>query len=330
MMSERMKVLIGYDGSECADAALEDLRRAGLPRAAEAVVLSVADVFIPAPVNEEIDDTFPLYIPAGVRAAHEHAARLLGEASMTANRGARSVRESFPGWEVRVEAAAESPAWALIREADEWPADLVVVGAHGHASLGGRLVLGSVSQRVLYEARSSVRVARSGARHGATDPVRILLGVDGSRGAEAAVAAVAARTWPRGSEVRLVAVLDAFMSVKPDPQEPSVLKWVGAEEEKDWEWVRKVFEPSAERLRASGLLAAVELRQGNPKHVLVEEAETWGADSIFVGAKGARGVERLLLGSVSAAVAARAHCSVEVVRPAGEGAARSPRGEGSG
>ena len=29
-MSERMKILIGYDGSECADAALEDLRRAGL------------------------------------------------------------------------------------------------------------------------------------------------------------------------------------------------------------------------------------------------------------------------------------------------------------
>lgn len=47
---------------------------------------------------------------------------------------------------------------------------------------------------------------------------------------------------------------------------------------------------------------------------LVEEAETWNADCVFVGAKGTRGIERLLLGSVSSAVAARAHCSVEVVR----------------
>jgi nucleotide-binding universal stress UspA family protein len=48
--------------------------------------------------------------------------------------------------------------------------------------------------------------------------------------------------------------------------------------------------------------------------VLITEAEDWDADCIFVGAKGMRGIERLLIGSVSAAVAARAHCSVEVVR----------------
>lgn len=313
-MNERMKILIGYDGSACADAALEDLRRAGLPEAVEAVVLAVADVFVPAPVDEEVDNTFPQYIPAGVKRAHEHAAHVQGEARASAERAAGRVRESFPGWDVRAEASADSPAWALVRKSDEWRPDLVVVGAHGHASLGGRLVLGSVSQRVLYEARTSVRVARDGTRKGASDPVRIVVGVDGSPGSEAAVAAVAARAWPRGSEVRLVSVLDAFMSVKPDPQEPSVLKWVDAEDEKDWEWVRKVFEPSQETLHEAGLLATVELRKGNPKHVLVEEAEAWGADCVFVGAKGMRGVGRLLLGSVSAAVAARAHCSVEVVR----------------
>ena len=43
-MNTGMKILIAYDGSPCADAALDDLRRAGLPCEAEAVVLSVADV----------------------------------------------------------------------------------------------------------------------------------------------------------------------------------------------------------------------------------------------------------------------------------------------
>jgi nucleotide-binding universal stress UspA family protein len=110
-------------------------------------------------------------------------------------------------------------------------------------------------------------------------------------------------------------VLDTVLCVTPDPTKPAVVKWVEADEEQDWVWVRQVFEPVAARLRQAGLTTTVELKRGNPKHVLVEEAKSWGADSIFVGAQGVRGIDRLLLGSVSAAVAARAHCSVEVVRP---------------
>src|SRR6185503_18537287 len=41
IMKEQMKILIGYDGSPCADAALDDLRRAGLSREAQAIILSV-------------------------------------------------------------------------------------------------------------------------------------------------------------------------------------------------------------------------------------------------------------------------------------------------
>src|SRR5262249_54649876 len=45
--NERMKIVIGYDGSEHADAALDDLRRAGLPRDAEALIISVAEATMP-------------------------------------------------------------------------------------------------------------------------------------------------------------------------------------------------------------------------------------------------------------------------------------------
>ena len=40
-----MKLLIGYDGSECAKAAIADLQWAGLPGRIEAEVLAIADVF---------------------------------------------------------------------------------------------------------------------------------------------------------------------------------------------------------------------------------------------------------------------------------------------
>lgn len=312
-MTEKMKLLIAYDGSECADAALDDLTRAGLPASLEAVVLSVADVFVPPPVNEETDNTFPLYVSPGIRRAHEHALLEVEKARALAERAVARVKSHFPRWEVLAEAYADSPAWAVIRKADEWKPDLVVVGSHGHTALGGRLILGSVSQRVLYEARCSVRVARS-STSAADSPIRILIGTDGSPDAEAVIEEVAGRYWPEGSEVQLVAVLDTVMSVTPDPGEPSIMKWVEVSDEREWDWVRQMFETSADKLRSAGLKASVKLTKGNAKQVLVEEAESWGADSIFVGAKGIRGIDRFLLGSVSAAVAARAHCSVEIVR----------------
>jgi nucleotide-binding universal stress UspA family protein len=312
-MEDRMKILIAYDGSECSDAAIDDLRRAGLPKAAEALVMSLADVFLPPPINEEAD-TFPLYVPAGIRRAHERAARALEEAESLAKRASEKIRKSFPEWNVHHEALADSPTWAVLRKADEWKPDLLVVGAHGHSVLGGRLILGSVSQRIIYEANCSVRVARG--RHETDDvPVRIVIGVDGSPDSNAAIETVSRRIWPKGTEVRLVVVVDTVMAVNPESAEPAVLKWIEVDDEENWDQVRQIFQPSADKLRSADLDAAVMIRRGNPKDQLVEEADSWGADSVFVGAKGVRGIERLLLGSVSAAVAARAHCSVEVVRP---------------
>ena len=43
-----MRILIAYDGSECARAALTDLQLAGLPSDAEVLVLSVLDAWLPA------------------------------------------------------------------------------------------------------------------------------------------------------------------------------------------------------------------------------------------------------------------------------------------
>ena len=53
---------------------------------------------------------------------------------------------------------------------------------------------------------------------------------------------------------------------------------------------------------------------GPPRTVILDEAESWGADLIVVGSHGYRAWERFLLGSVSHAVVSHAKCSVEVVR----------------
>ena len=73
-------------------------------------------------------------------------------------------------------------------------------------------------------------------------------------------------------------------------------------------------ERSARELQKAGLTATAAVRDGDARSVLLEEAESWPADCIFVGAQGLTAVERFLMGSVSAAAASRAKCSVEVVR----------------
>jgi len=311
-MNRKMKILIAYDGSEYADDAIASLRSAGLPQTAEVLVMTVADVFLPPPIKEE--EMFPPHEPEVVRRTHERAEQKLREAEEMAKRASEKIKKNFPDWQVSHHSVATSPAWALIRNADEWKPDLMLMGARGHSVFGGRLILGSVSQRVLYEASCSVRIARR-TRKDSDSPIRLLIAMDHSKDSNVAVEALRSRTWPKGTEVRLLAVVDTVMSITPDPSQPSIMKWIEVADESNWDQVREIFEPSAEKLRDAGLDAAVMIRRGSPADEIVDEAETWGADCIFLGAKGTRGIERLLLGSISSAVSARANCSVEVVRP---------------
>ena len=69
----------------------------------------------------------------------------------------------------------------------------------------------------------------------------------------------------------------------------------------------------AELLRA-GLSTSHLFAEGDPRHLLVKTADEWGAECVFVGSHGRGRFERLFIGSVASAVAARAHCSVEIVR----------------
>ncbi|HKO62722.1 MAG TPA: universal stress protein [Pyrinomonadaceae bacterium] len=304
-----MKILIAYDGSEFADAAIKDLRHGGLPDDAEALVYTVADVIVPPETDP--GDQQPAELPA-VKRAHERAKQKLNEAEARAREAGEHLQKDFPNWKVSHQAAAESPAWAIIFKAGEWNADLIVVGSHGKSGLAGRLILGSVSQRVLYEAACSVRIGRS-VTENQISSLRLLVGVDGSSYSKAAVEAIAKRRWPTGTQVRLLTVVDTVMLL--GNQEEQEAKWLEVGDEENWDQIRALFEPEAAQLRATGLDAEVMIRKGHPTQQLLDEAATWDAHCIFAGAKGVRGIERLLLGSVSAAVASRAHCSVEVVRP---------------
>jgi len=76
---------------------------------------------------------------------------------------------------------------------------------------------------------------------------------------------------------------------------------------------QRFADEAAEPLRAAGLKVTPQVRSGDAKRELLAAAQQCNADCIFVGARGLSRIERFVLGSVSIAVATRAHCSVEVV-----------------
>ncbi len=299
-----MKILIAYDGSSCADAALDDLKRAGLPEEAEAFVMSVAEQWFPPPPPSSYEIVESSLIWSATPEAVQQMSQATEQANTMAFQASQVVKSNFPNWMIRAEGCCGSPASEVIEKAEEWGADLIVVGSRGRSGFS-RLILGSVSQRVVTEAPCSVRVSRSSGGKKDT-PVRILIGVDGSPCSRVAVRTVAARAWPKGSEVRLVSSVDPWHMYAVEPAD----KYAGAE------GIQQLAEAE---LRAAGLQVSSVIKEENPKHLLVAEAESWKADSIFVGARGLGRLGRLLLGSVSTAVVSRSHCSVEVVRsPAGK------------
>lgn len=306
-----MKVLIGYDDSDCSKAALEDLERAGLPSNSEAFVLSVAEVWLPAESDDEPDEPHRK-LPASVVRARARAMEAVQATADKAEEAAGELRQRFPEWSVESQGVADSPAWGLLKKSEAWKPDLVVVGSHGHSILG-RLVLGSVSQKVLTESRATVRVARGQGR-GAIEPVRIVIGYDGSPDSERAIDAVCQRTWIPGSTVHLLTVVDPLVASSRPPLGSGDPEWGDEAFEEEIHWIGDMQAKALERLRTAGLIASAVLREGDPKKILPAEAEEWGADCIVIGARGLKSMERFLLGSVSSAIAARAHCSVEVVR----------------
>ncbi len=146
--------------------------------------------------------------------------------------------------------------------------------------------------------------------------MKILIGIDGSPYSDAALAEVAQRTWPKGTEVRIVHAFEM-------PLAPSTEIWAlpadyyerldsAISTQSD-----AIVEAAVKRLAlrvGDSLKVEGKAVLGSARGVLLEEAEAWQPDLIVVGSHGYPVWERLLLGSVSQAIVSHAKCSVEVVR----------------
>jgi nucleotide-binding universal stress UspA family protein len=292
-----MRVLVATDGSEGARSAAEWLTTLPLPATTDVRVVAVT--LLPPHVVE---------IPS----RRDLDTELLEEARRIAADTEGIVRRRWPATEAR--AIEGDPRDAIPRIADEWPADLVVVGARGLGAVG-RLVLGSVSTAVVHAADCPVLVVKQRRRA----LRKLVIAVDGSADSLDAVRFVASLPLDPMVVVRLVAVVERPYVPRSAPgivvsAINAAVADIVAERRGEVERVLAGVEKELD-----GKVGAVErvLAVGRPADEILAEANDPDVDLVVVGARGLGAVKRLVLGSVSERVLRDAECAVLVVKGGG-------------
>jgi len=136
----------------------------------------------------------------------------------------------------------------------------------------------------------------------------IVVGVDGSRGGEAALHFAAREASLRHAALEVVSAYHVPAAVYAGGFVPPADMISGFREASE-----ELAERGADEMQAEYPDLDVRFRscQGQPAEVLVEEAES--ADLLVVGSRGLGGFKSLLLGSVSHQVAQHATCPVVIV-----------------
>jgi nucleotide-binding universal stress UspA family protein len=300
-----MRVVLAYDASECAVSALEDLSRSGLPEHVHLMLVTAsAEEFRAGGTLQVVDAPAEADVEEVPRTVIESIRRMQMDAAM-------HIRRFHPGWDIHYSIYTGMPDRGVLAAVEHWQADLIVLGSHRRSTFG-RMVLGSTSNHVLEHAQCSTRIVRPHVSVPGS-PARVLIGIDGTADSLLAVDAVIARRWPRGTSVSVVAARQPTALALPPPNGYDQAAWT-RQVLREREWLRNVGEDAARRIRAAGLLAGFRDAEGAPVPVILAEAAEWGADCIFIGARSHHSLERLLHGSVSAAIASHARCTVEVVR----------------
>ena len=158
--------------------------------------------------------------------------------------------------------------------------------------------------------------------------MKILLAIDSSALSESVVSEVERRPWPPGSVVCVLTVIDLLALT-------SAVGYLEPFIKSENDAAKKLVEAVAQRLARLGFQTTTLAVEGYPGTSIVEEAEKWDADFVFVGSHGHGGFVRFLLGSIAKAVVQNAPCSVEIVRhprhdkdhPDHEKAAEPPSGK---
>lgn len=138
---------------------------------------------------------------------------------------------------------------------------------------------------------------------------KIVVAVDGSEISQKAfeVALSEAKMWNAALHLVYVVETSRFSSLPMD----NTMEVIYSLLEKEG---RDIFEKSTARAATEGISIVTHLKDGHAGTEILALAKELGADLIIVGSRGKSGIDRLLLGSVSAHIVQNSTCTTMVVR----------------
>lgn len=211
---------------------------------------------------------------------------------------------------------AESPSVTaeILDQAQTWPADLLVMGNHGHGGLT-RLVLGSVAERVLRLARCPVLIVPHGTDHavppGNVEFDRILCAVDFSESSREALSYALSLGAEAGAHVTILNTIE----MPPELREPPASYTYNVEDVRvraeESQLVRlEALIPFAVRDYCTVETTVVE---GKAAREVLRMAADRKVDLIVMGVQGRNAVSRAVFGSNTQDVIRHATCPVLIV-----------------
>lgn len=147
-----MKMLIATDGSEYGTRAVMFAANQVWDAGSEIRIISVYDP--PVPLGGEIYMMNTNIYEEASNAAKSASQKIVEDAMTTIKQGVNSDTVK-----VTTDVLMGAPHRRIVEEADEWGADLIIVGSHGYR-MWERVLLGSVSQSVAQHAKCSVLIVR--------------------------------------------------------------------------------------------------------------------------------------------------------------------------
>jgi nucleotide-binding universal stress UspA family protein len=209
----------------------------------------------------------------------------------------RSLQEAGFSAEKRV--LQGQPGRAILNEIDVGGFELVVVGA-GNRSRLGRLLMGSVSTKLLHASPVSVMIVRRLLDVGSD--ISVLVGADGSEHADRALEQLIALFDPSSCRVHVLAVAEHLMPQLsfPIPRAGYATSAPTPEQEQEWTAAaQSSATAAAKKLESAGFRTEAHAVLGAPAARVLEQADRVHADLVVVGSRGLAAVDRASLGSVS-------------------------------
>jgi nucleotide-binding universal stress UspA family protein len=159
-----MKILLAVDGSPCSDAAIEEVCTRPWPAGSTVEVLTAFELPIaPSPDAWAIPPTY-----------FEEMDRCVKQQAKSIVEGAIKKLKSKPNSSMMIDGkfVPGSPRRVILDEAEDWGADLIIVGSHGYRAWE-KFLLGSVSQSVVSHAKCSVEVVRCHPKPAETETAQV-------------------------------------------------------------------------------------------------------------------------------------------------------------